>query len=194
MGNKSFELQSTTAPQWISGVLADFDRFLIDHANCERKANALLMSMIAKYPDRTAIIPQLIELAQEELEHFAEAYGFMQQRGLRLDKDEPDPYVNQLLALARHGRDERFIDRMLISSVVERRGAERFRIVAEHLEEPALVDFYTRLWKSEVKHAHVFVLLLQKEFPAELITGRLQELTAAEAQILAGLELRAALH
>ncbi|MEE4186606.1 MAG: tRNA isopentenyl-2-thiomethyl-A-37 hydroxylase MiaE [Gammaproteobacteria bacterium] len=194
MGNKSFELQSATAPEWIAGVLADFDHFLIDHANCERKANALLMSMIAKYPDRTAIIPQLIELALEELEHFAEAYGFMQQRGLRLDKDAPDPYVNQLLALARHGRDERFIDRMLISSVVERRGAERFRIVAEHMQEPDLADFYTRLWKSEVKHAHVFVLMLQKEYPVALIDERLQELTAAEARILAGLELRPALH
>jgi len=194
MGNKSFELQSATAPEWIATVLADFDLFLADHANCERKANALLMSMIAKYPDRTAIIPQLIELALEELEHFAEAYGFMQQRGLRLDKDEPDPYVNQLLALARHGRDERFIDRMLIASVVERRGAERFNIVAEHMQEPDLIDFYTRLWKSEVKHAHVFVLMLQKEFPAGLIEHRLQELTTAEAQILAGLELRPALH
>lgn len=194
MANKSFELQSTTAPEWVAKVLADFDRFLIDHANCERKANAMLMSMIAKYPDRTAIIPQLIELALEELEHFSEAYRFMRQRGLRLDKDEPDPYVNQLLRLARHGRDERFIDRMLIASVVERRGAERFRIVAEHVSEPDLAEFYTRLWKSEVKHAHVFLLLLQKEYPPEMIDDRLHELTTAEAEIIAGLELRPALH
>lgn len=194
MSNKSIELQSTTVPEWIVGVLANFEHFLVDHANCERKANALLMSLIAKYPDRTAIIPQLIELAQEELEHFAEAYGFMEARGLRLGKDEPDPYVNQLLALARHGRDERFIDRMLIASVVERRGAERFRIVAEHMQDAALAEFYTRLWKSEVKHAHVFVLMLSKEYPATKIDSRLAELTAAEATVLAGLELRPALH
>ena len=79
--------------------------------------------IIVKYPDRPKIIPRLIELAQEELEHFAETYAFMEKRGLQLQKDEPDPYVNQLLAAARHGRDERFIDRLLISSVIERRGA-----------------------------------------------------------------------
>ena len=194
MGTKSIELQSVTPPEWIATVLDDFDTFLIDHSNCERKANALLMSMIAKYPDRSKIIPQLIELALEELEHFAEAYAFMEKRGLQLGKDEPDPYVNQLLAQARHGRDERFIDRMLISSVIERRGSERFRIVAENVADPELAEFYERLWKSEVKHAHVFVLMLHKEYDPEVIDARLAEITALEAEICAGLELRPALH
>lgn len=185
---------STTSPEWIKAVLADFDRFLADHASCERKANALLMSMIVKYPDRPKIISHLIELAQEELEHFAETYAFMEKRGLLLQKDEPDPYVNQLLATARHGRDERFIDRMLISSVIERRGAERFRIVAENAPDAELAAFYDRLWKSEVKHAHVFMLLLKKEYTPELIDARHQELLELEAQIVTGLELRPALH
>jgi len=175
-------------------VLADFDAFLIDHASCERKANALLMSMIVKYPDRTEIIPRLIELAQEELDHFAETYTFMANRDLRLGKDEPDPYVNQLLASARHGRDERYIDRMLIAAVIEKRGAERFRIIAEHAADPDLAAFYDKLWKCEIKHAQVFVLLLQKEFSADLVTARLNELLTLEAQVLEGLELRPALH
>ena len=67
-------------------------------------ALTLLMSLVVKYPDRPNIIPGLIELAQEELEHFAEAYRFMEKRGLQLQKDVPDPYVNKLLAAARHGR------------------------------------------------------------------------------------------
>ena len=140
------------------------------------------------------IIPQLIELAQEELEHFAETYAFMAKRGLLLQKDEPDPYVKQLLAVARHGRDERFIDRMLISSVIERRGAERFRLVAENVADPELAAFYEKLWKSEVKHAHVFTLLLKQEYDEELIDVRHQELLQIEADINDCLELRAALH
>ncbi len=194
MANKSIDLRYATSPDWIKTVLSDFDSFLVDHACCERKANALLMSMIAKYPDRQGIIAQLIKLALEELEHFAEAYAFMEKRGLQFGKDEPDPYVNQLLAAARHGRDERFIDRMLISSIIERRGAERFRIVAEHVDDPDLAEFYGRLWKSEVKHAHVFVHMLHKEYDAKIIDARLDELTALEAQICAGLALRPALH
>lgn len=194
MSKKSTGLLSTTVPEWIDTVLADFDAFLTDHANCERKANALLMSMIVKYPDRRAMIPRLIELAQEELEHFAETYAFMEKRGLLLSKDTPDPYVNQLLASARHGRDERYIDRLLIASVIESRGAERFRIVAENITDPELAAFYEKLWKCEVKHAHVFVLLLNQEYDEAMINARHQELLALEATIVAGLELRPALH
>jgi len=194
MGKNTFELLSTTDPRWIAAVLADFDTFLTDHASCERKANAMLMSMIVKYPDRELAIPQLIELAQEELEHFAETYSFVAKRGLKLCKDTPDPYVNTLLAAARHGRDERYIDRMLISAVIEKRGAERFRIVAEHVDDPELAAFYEKLWKSEVKHAHIFVLLLHKEYPADLIEPRLAELIELEAKALAELEFRPALH
>jgi tRNA-(ms[2]io[6]A)-hydroxylase len=194
MSKKSTGLLSETTPEWINTVLTDFDSFLTDHASCERKANAMLMSMIVKYPDRQTIIPRLIELAQEELEHFAETYTFMEKRGLMLTKDTPDPYVNQLLAAARHGRDERFIDRMLIASVIEARGAERFRIVGENVSDPELAAFYTKLWKSEVKHAHVFLLLLNREYDPDMINARHQELLELEAEIVAGLELRPALH
>ncbi len=194
MSKKSTDLLSSTDPEWITTVLANFDAFLIDHASCERKANAMLMSMIVKYPDRQAIIPQLIELAQEELEHFAETYAFMDKRNLLLTKDTPDTYVNQLLAAARHGRNERFIDRMLIASVIESRGAERFRIVAENITDSALVTFYEKLWKSELKHAHIFILLLKTEYEQEIISQRHKELLQLEAKIIAGLELRPALH
>jgi tRNA-(ms[2]io[6]A)-hydroxylase len=194
MSKNSTELLSVTSAEWITTALADFDSFLVDHASCERKANAMLMSMIIKYPDRLNFIPRLIELAQEELEHFAEAYALMAQRGLQLGRDTPDPYVNQLLAAARHGRDERFIDRMLIAAVIESRGAERFRLIAENISDPELANFYSRLWKAEVKHAHIFVLLLNQEYDPDLIRGRHQELLKIEAQIVDGLELRAALH
>ena len=107
MARKSVELLAETPAEWVHAVLADFDSFLVDHANCERKASALVMSLVVKYPDRAQIIPDLIKLAQEELQHFGEAYQFMERRGLRFYRDSPDPYVNELIALARHGRDER---------------------------------------------------------------------------------------
>jgi len=194
MAKKSAELVAATPAAWIDAVLADFDAFLADHANCERKANALIMSLIVKFPDRVTIIPQLIELALEELEHFGQTYAFMEKRGLKLTKDTPDPYVNELIATARHGRDERFIDRMLISSLVETRGAERFQIVANHVQEPELKAFYDMLWKSEVKHSHVFVHLLLQEFPENRVLPRLQELAQAESDIMLRMALRPALH
>lgn len=194
MAKKSIDVLVGTSPAWVKIVLQDFDAFLLDHANCERKASAMAMSFIVKYPDRHTLIPDLIDLAREEIEHFKEVYEVCAERGLTLQKDTPDPYVKQLLDAARHGRDERLIDRMLIASVIECRGAERFGLLARELEDETMRTFYARLWKAELKHGHLFVHLLLKEFDEQLVYPRLHELLELEAKIMTGLEFRPALH
>jgi tRNA-(ms[2]io[6]A)-hydroxylase len=191
---KSIDLLTSTAPDWVEIVLSNFDAFLQDHANCERKASALAMSFVMKYPDRSYITAGLIDLAREELDHFRDVYALMEERGLRLTKDEPDEYVNRLLAAARHGYDDRFVDRMLIYSIVECRGAERFGILADALEDPTMKAFYKRLCDSETKHGHLFVHLLLKEHDEGKIYPRLSELMEIEAEIVADLPLRPAMH
>ena len=194
MSKKSIDLLVATHPDWVRVILDNFDEFLQDHANCERKASALAMSLVVKYADRRKIVPGLISLAMEELEHFAQVYALLEARDLPLVKDTQDPYVNQLLALMRHGRDERLIDQLLIASLIECRGAERFKIIAEALDDPELSDFYTSLWKAETKHGHQFVQLLSQEFDEPSIYPRLQALAAEESRILQELEWRPALH
>ena len=115
--------------------------FLADHANCERKASALAMGMVAKYPDRPAILPGLINVAREELEHFEAVYKVMCHRGIALSRDAQDPYVNQLIDEMRHGRDERLLDRLVVAALVEMRGAERFGLIANALEDPTSNPF-----------------------------------------------------
>jgi len=194
MAKKSVDLRSKTDPQWVNVILDNFDEFLRDHANCERKASALAMSLVVKYPDRDRIIPDLITLAQEELEHFAQVYELMQKRGLTLAKDIQDPYVNLLLGEMRSGREERFLDRLLISSVIECRGAERFRIISEALTDPDLKVFYRNLWAAEAKHGHQFVDFVLRYESAETVYARLDELVQREAEILENLSWRASLH
>lgn len=180
---------------WIDAVMADFDAFLQDHANCERKASSMAMSFVARYPDRLEILPELIETAVEELEHFRDVYAIMEARGLQLPHViGEDLYVKQLLKACRTGRDERFIDRMLLASVIECRGAERFRLVYEALPPGELRDFYHRLWASEAKHGHIFVKMLTHYFEMDSFYPRLLELVELEAEVLKGLELKAALH
>ena len=70
----------------------------------------------------------------------------------------------QLIKKCHSGREERFLDRLLIASVVETRGAERFRMVADALEEPELKRFYKTLWTSEAKHGHIFVKMALQLF------------------------------
>ncbi|MDH3647643.1 MAG: tRNA-(ms[2]io[6]A)-hydroxylase [Gammaproteobacteria bacterium] len=194
MTRKSIDLLVATAPSWVEAPLGDFDKFMMDHANCERKASALAMSLVMKYADRQAIIPGLIDLALEELEHFRQVYELMQARGLTLASDVPDPYVKKLVKLMRHTRDERFIDQLLVASIIECRGAERFGLIAAALTDPGLKAFYTELHKAEKKHGHLFVHLLLRECPEELVYPRCEELMQEEARIVQTLPWRAALH
>jgi tRNA 2-(methylsulfanyl)-N6-isopentenyladenosine37 hydroxylase len=188
------QLASSTDPEWVKVILENFDDFLIDHASCERKAMAYAMSVVVKYPDRTEIIPDLLQVAQDELDHFRDVLLLMNERGLQMAPDEPDPYVNQLIQLCRHGREKRLLDRLLVASVIETRGAERFRIIAEALEDPRLKDFYRDLWATEARHGDVFKKMALNYFDEDEIDSRNQEIIDAEAKIIANLEWRPSLH
>lgn len=194
MAKKSVDLIVATDPGWVGPIIENFGAFLQDHANCERKASALAMSMVVKYPDRTKIVPRLIALAREELEHFEQVYHLMVSRGLPLLKDAPDPYVNQLLQHCRHGREHRFLDRLLISSLVECRGAERFKLIFEALEDRELKRFYRDLAGSEAKHGHQFAEMALEYFEETSVYRRLGELAVVESTIVAELPWRASLH
>ena len=194
MSKLSPQLAAETDPAWAGYILEHFDAFLIDHANCERKASALAMSFVIKYADRTRIIPPLIALAQEELVHFQQVYAVMIARGLQLAPDQKDPYVNALLALCHSGRERRFLDRLLVSSLVETRGAERFRLIHLALDDPELKSFYRTLWACEAKHGNQFAEMALEYFPPEQVSERLGELVAREAEIVASLPWRPSLH
>ena len=194
MSKATLALAGDTPAGWAEYILERFDEFLIDHANCERKASALAMSMVVKYADREKLIPPLIELAQEELEHFRQVYEVMAARNLRLAADEKDPYVNALLALCKSGRQDRFLDRMLISSIIETRGAERFRLLQAAMTDPNLKNFYRGLWACEAKHGNIFVTLALEYVPAEELYPRLAELLEQEGQLIQTLPWRASLH
>ena len=191
----TLDLACASKPEWINAVITDFDAFLQDHAQCEKKASAMAMSFVAKYPDRVEIIPELIDTAVEELEHFRDVYKVMEARGVQLRHQMgEDPYIKQLLNLCRTGRDDRFLDRLMIASIVENRGAERFRLVEENLEDPELKRFYKMLWTSEARHGNIFTKMALQYFDEDMVYDRLQYLTDKEAEILNNLEIRAALH
>ena len=161
----NLDLAVDSKQEWLDAVMSDFNAFLQDHADCERKASSMAMSFVAKYPDRLAILPELIETGIEELEHFQDVYKLMQARGVQLRPSMgEDLYVKALIKQCHSGRNERFMDRLLIASVLETRGAERFRMIAEALQEPDLKRFYKTLWTSEAKHGHIFVKMALEYF------------------------------
>ena len=153
------------------------------------------MSLVAKYPNRIEIIPELIETAVEELEHFQQVYQIMQSRGIQLAHSiHEDLYIKALMKAQHDGLEERFLDRLLIASVVETRGAERFKLVADHIDDEDLSKFYKMLWTSEAKHGHIYVKMALNYFPSEKVYQRLEWWVNKESEIIEGLPLRAALH
>jgi len=194
MAKVTLDLTWKSEPGWARYIVDNFDAFLVDHANAERKASALAMSFVMKYSDRLEIIPPLIDLALEELEHFQQVYDQMVKRGLRLEPDTKDVYVNELTAVCRTNPTDRFLDRMLAASIIESRGAERFRLISEELEDEELKKFYRELWACEAKHGNLFAQLALNYFPEDELYPRLQELIEQEGKILSGLPWRPSLH
>ncbi|MBE87609.1 MAG: tRNA-(ms[2]io[6]A)-hydroxylase [Verrucomicrobiales bacterium] len=192
----SLDLTVETQSDWVDTVIADIPSFLQDHADCERKASAMALSLVAKYPDRHEIIPELIATGIEELEHFQQVYKIMRERGIPLAKEiEQDPYIKGLISLIHSDSKRRFLDRLLLASIIECRGAERFRLISAALmNDKILKCFYHDLWVSEAKHGHIFVKMALEYFDKEHVYTRLNYLNNEEGKIITGLKLRPALH
>jgi tRNA 2-(methylsulfanyl)-N6-isopentenyladenosine37 hydroxylase len=189
-----FQLQIRTPPEWLDVVFSDFDAFLADHTLCERKASAMGMSLVAKYPDRPLILEPLIAFAREELEHFHIMYKVLAERGLALPSDTKDAYVNGLRQNMHSEPEALFLDRLLVSGVVEARGCERLQMVTEALTDAKLKGVYLELTRAEARHHALFFRLAERYFPLERVKGRAAELFSAEASLMRELPLRAAVH
>lgn len=187
-------LRTKTKPEWLSVVMSDFDHFLIDHALCERKASALAMSLVAHYPNKPDLVLAMVELAKEELVHFQQVYHLIVERNLVLSADEKDEYVNRLRGLIRKPSEEYFLDRLLVASIIEGRGTERFELVAKALSDSRLKEFYMEFWRAEARHHGLFLRLAKKYYPDAVVEERYDYLLDEEAKIIESLPLRARVH
>ena len=189
-----FELKYHTPFEWTEVVLADFNTFLQDHAAAEKKASGMAMSMLSHYPDKRKLVKAMTDLALEELIHFKQVLKLLLERDVNLGDDKKDPYIKQIRALFRHGRDGFLMDRLLVGGVIEARGHERFSLVAQALPEGKEKDFYVAIAKSEEKHKNLFIELAYEYFDKAEVDQRLEEVLLIEADICMALPFRAALH
>jgi tRNA-(ms[2]io[6]A)-hydroxylase len=187
-------LKAATPRAWLDTVLADFDTFLADHASCEKKASGMAMSMISHYPDRPELITEMLNLAVEEMSHFRDVVRLILERGQQPAADQKDDYINRLHKAMDQGKEAYLLDRLLIASIVEARGAERFALIADGLADPRLKKFYRAIADSEARHYQLFLTLAERYFPAVRIEPRLETLLDIEAAIIKDLPLKAALH
>ena len=188
------QLRFQTPVAWTEAVLADFDKFLIDHAAAEKKASGMAMSMLSHYPDREKLVKAMIDLSIEEMTHFRKVVKLLYQRGLQPGADTKDDYVNEFRKAFRKGSDLYMLDRLLVGGIIEARGCERFGLVANALPEGKMKSFYQEITDSEAKHHELFVNLACEYFPQETVEPRLNQLLDIEANICSALPITAALH
>ena len=192
---KLLHLRIETSPLWTQTVLSNFDLFLNDHAQAEKKASGMALSMLSHYPDRPDLVREMIDLSIEELAHFREVIKLMQARGLQLGHDEKDPYVNQIRQHINKGDSEMYLlDRLLTGAIIEARGCERFGLIGAAHSEPELSSFYQLIAESEAKHHLLFITLAERYIDSKKVETRLNEWLDIEASIVQSLPLRAALH
>jgi len=188
------ELKYSTSQAWAEIVVASMHQFLPDHAAAEKKASSMAMGMLAHYPDKRELVNAMMDLALEELSHFRAVVKIMNERDLVLQPDEKDAYVNALRKHIRNGKDNYFLDRLLVAGIVEARGAERFGMIADALPAGPLKRFYRSITRSEQEHQGLFIELAELYFEPAEVHLRLDELLTVEAEIVKELPIRVALH
>ncbi len=189
------QLAYRTPPQWVDAVRADFDAFLQDHAANERKASGAAIRLAVHHYDLPALVDAMVEIAHEEMEHFRQVYAILRDRGRDLGPDTPDPYMSKLYgAMRKKVKSEFLLDRLVVFSIIEARGCERFGMLAEALDEGAMKAFYTDLTRAEARHRGLFVRLARDIFDATTVNDRVAALVKIEAEIAASLPLQPTLH
>ncbi len=189
------QLPHRTPVEWVRLVEEDLVAFLQDHAANERKVCTSALQLVTHHPDREELVNELVEAAHEEMDHFRRVHGLLRQRGAPLGIDAPDPYMTKLRQAIRKPDIETYLrDRLLLFAIIELRGAERFKLLADHLSDPALREFYEELVRSEAGHYAMYLGLARKYFPRDEVEARFKELIELESQVLSEMPLGPSLH
>ena len=185
-------LELPTDPRWVNIAEMRISDVLIDHAWCEQKAASSCISLIVHYSQKVKLVEVLTPIVAEEWGHFQRVVKELKKRGIRLGNQRRDLYVLGVKKiLVQKGDDNAvFLDRLLFCALIEARSCERFKLLSENISDESLRKFYRELMISEAGHYRTFIELAEEYLPVEKVRSRWKEILAAEAKVIAGLEVR----
>ncbi len=178
-------LRTPSPERWLQQVALHLDQLLIDHAHCEKKAASTAMNLMFAYVEDEELCREMTAIVQEELEHFHQVLAILRARGIRFRKLTPSAYGRKLHELIRKSEPQRAVDRLLVAGLIEARSCERFDLLRQHVADRELASFYDSLFESEARHYATYVQLARHYESDQQVQHRLQELAAAEAEIIA---------
>jgi tRNA-(ms[2]io[6]A)-hydroxylase len=166
---------------------------LTDHAFCEQKAASNFISIIQRYSHLPEIINTLSPIITEEWGHFRMVWAEIKKRGYVMGPQRKNNYVNLLLQREPKGgyhSEDKLLHKLLICAMIEARSCERFRVLAENLEDEYLRAFYYKFMVSEAGHYRVFIDLAEKYYPVEKVRITWQQWIQVDEDILSKLPPR----
>lgn len=182
-------LKCETNKEWIEVAALNLESIMVDHAHCERKAASNGMSMILRYPERTELVKEMMDLVDEEMSHFRSVFNELQSRGITLTRDTGDRYAQLLSDHIRKQEPHKLLDLLLVDALIEARSCERFLLLSKSgLVPDDLRKVYHDLFVSEAGHYRTFTDIARLYFPAETVKERLEELATLEAEIVMALQ------
>jgi tRNA-(ms[2]io[6]A)-hydroxylase len=184
--NTILGLKLPTDPRWVDIAALSLEDILTDHAYCEQKAASQFITLIQRYPEKTALVEALAPVVTEEWGHFRMVLAELKKMGFTLGRQRKDDYVNALLAHEPKGLnpEDRLLHKLVICALIEARSCERFRLLSEHLQEERLRQFYYKFMISEAGHYRLFLDLAKTYFDEDLVRRTWQEWLQVEKKIL----------
>lgn len=176
-------LPCPTPDAWVRAALAQQDILLLDHRNCELKAAATAMSLIARYGQDAELSAALSKLAREELVHHEQVLRWLKRRGVALRPLTASRYASGLRKAVRTHEPAKLVDTLIVGAFIEARSCERFAALAPHLDEE-LAAFYTGLLQSEGRHYQGYLRFAQRFGEAGDIERSIQRIRVVEQALI----------
>ena len=178
-------LGARTTQAWVEAAIANVPLIIQDHANCEKKAAGTAMNLLFRYEFSYDLQRKLAQLIREEMLHYEQVLGIMNERGQEWQYLSAGRYAKGLLKHKRTHEPAAMVDVLIIGAFIEARSCERFAALAEVIDDERLAKYYRYLLKSESRHFEDYLALAQslsddninervaffKEVEAELISS-----------------------
>ena len=177
-------LGARTTQAWVDAAIADLPLIIQDHANCEKKAAGTAMNLLFRYEFSYDLQRKLAQLIREEMLHYEQVLGIMNERGQEWEYLSAGRYAKGLLKHKRTHEPAAMIDVLIIGAFIEARSCERFAALAEVINDERLAKYYRYLLKSESRHFEDYLALAQS-LSEDNIDERVAFFKAVESELIA---------
>ena len=186
-------LGARTTQAWVDAAIADLPLIIQDHANCEKKAAGTAMNLLFRYEFSYDLQRKLAQLIREEMLHYEQVLGIMNERGQEWEYLSAGRYAKGMLKHKRTYEPAAMIDVLIIGAFIEARSCERFAALAEVINDERLAKYYRYLLKSESRHFEDYLALAQS-LSEDNIDERVAFFKAVESELIASSDIELRFH